>query len=209
MQPAQSSEARASTSTSRSLLARVHAHDPASWDRLVSLYSPLVWHWCRKMNLPQQDAADVFQEVFQAVAANIGGFRKEKRGDTFRGWLRTITKNKVLDHFRAEARRPRAAGGTAARIWLAQVPEADLPEADLPEEGVEETELNHQLFHRALAIIQSDFEERTWRAFWRVVVDGQSPHDVAQELAMTPGAVRVAKCRVLHCLRQELGDLTP
>jgi RNA polymerase sigma-70 factor (ECF subfamily) len=202
MQSGQSSDERASTSTSRSLLARLHTDDPEAWDRFVSLYAPLVWHWCRKMNVPQQDAADVFQEVFQAVAMKVATFRKEKPGDTFRGWLRTITKNKVLDHFRLEEREPHAAGGTAAKLWFAQV-----PEADLPEEGPEEAELHHQLFHRALALIQGDFEERTWRAFWRVVVDGQSPHDVAEELAMTPGAVRVAKCRVLHCLRRELGDL--
>jgi RNA polymerase sigma-70 factor (ECF subfamily) len=56
-------------------------------------------------------------------------------------------------------------------------------------------------------LIQTDFEERTWQAFWRVVVAGQSPQEVAAELAMTAGAVRVAKCRVLHRLRQELGDL--
>src|SRR5262249_61127710 len=36
-----------STSTSRSLLERVRADDPAAWERLVGLYSPLVYHWCR------------------------------------------------------------------------------------------------------------------------------------------------------------------
>jgi hypothetical protein len=30
---------------------------------------------------------------------------------------------------------------------------------------------------------------------------------VADELAMSPGAVRVAKSRVLHRLREELGDV--
>ena len=200
--PADNADAHFSTSTSWSLLARLHANDPAAWDRLVLLYAPLVWHWCGRMNLPKQDAADVFQEVFQAVAANLATFRKDRPGDTFRGWLRTITKNKVLDHFRAEQRQPHGAGGTAAKVRLAQV-----PEIDLDEEGPEESALEHQLLHRALANIQNDFEERTWRAFWRVVVDGQPSSDVAQELGMSQGAVRVAKCRVLHRLRLELGDV--
>ena len=39
------------------------------------------------------------------------------------------------------------------------------------------------------------------------VVEGQAPHVVAQELNLSPGAVRVAKCRVLHRLRLELGDV--
>jgi RNA polymerase sigma-70 factor, ECF subfamily len=201
-QSSDNGDARLSTSTSKSLLARLHANDPAAWDRLVALYAPLVWHWCGRMNLPKQDAADVFQEVFQAVAANLATFRKDRPGDTFRGWLRTITKNKVLDHFRAEQRQPHGAGGTAAKVRLAQV-----PEVDWDDDGPEESALEHQLLHRALANIQNDFEDRTWRAFWRVVVDGQPSPDVAQELGMSQGAVRVAKCRVLHRLRLELGDV--
>ncbi len=54
-------------------------------------------HWCRRWQAPEADAADIFQEVFQSVAMNLGGFRKERDGDTFRGWLRTITRNKVID----------------------------------------------------------------------------------------------------------------
>jgi RNA polymerase sigma-70 factor (ECF subfamily) len=197
------SEERSGTSTSRSLLARLHANDPAAWERLLALYAPLVWHWCRQMHLPHQEVADVFQEVFQAVAAHIRKFHRDQPGDTFRGWLRTITRNKVQDHFRRRQREPQAAGGTEAKAWWSQV-----PEAAWDEEGSTDHESYPELFHRALHLIQGDFEERTWRAFWRVVVDGQTPHDVATELAMSPGAVRVAKCRVLHRLRQELGDLT-
>ena len=83
--------------------------------------------------------------------------------------------------------------------------------ADVPFDEAEvenpEDDADRQLFRRALALIQADFSERTWQAFWRVVVDGRSPADVGDELAMRPGAVRVAKSRVLHRLRQELGDL--
>ena len=62
------------------------------------------------------------------------------------------------------------------------------------------------LFNRALELIRAEFEERTWLAFWRTVVEGQAPKDVAADLSMSPGAVRVAKSRVLHRLRAELGD---
>src|SRR5581483_11486997 len=37
-----------SSATSRSLLERVQADDAAAWDRLVSLYAPLVFQWCRR-----------------------------------------------------------------------------------------------------------------------------------------------------------------
>ena len=42
-------EARSSsTATRRSLLDRARAREAAAWDRLVSLYAPLVLAWCRR-----------------------------------------------------------------------------------------------------------------------------------------------------------------
>ena len=191
-----------STATSRSLLERVKADEPAAWDRLVALYAPLVLQWCRGWQLPEQDAADVFQEVFQAVVTHIAGFRKEREGDTFRGWLRTITRNKVRDHFRRRGRQPAGEGGTEAQGRLAEVP--DLDDSDEASVAGEE----QSLFHRALELIQQEFAERTWQAFWRTAVEGRAAAEVAAELSMSPGAVRVAKSRVLQRLREELGDVT-
>jgi RNA polymerase sigma-70 factor (ECF subfamily) len=55
-------------------------------------------------------------------------------------------------------------------------------------------------------LIRNEFEERSWQAFWRMAVGGRTANDVAAELSMSPGAVRVAKSRVLRRLREELGD---
>ncbi len=193
---------QASTATSRSLLDRVKADDTQAWDRLVSLYAPLVLKWCRS-RLKNDEAADVFQEVFQAVATHIGDFRKQLPGDTFRGWLRTITRNKIHDHFRKKGREPEGVGGTVAQIRFAQLPDRKTTSDDTANGNDEE----RALFHRALDLIRHDFSDRTWRAFWRTAVDDQLSSDVAIELSMTPGAVRVAKSRVLRRLRDELGDL--
>ena len=191
-----------SSGTSRSLLDRIRANEAAAWDRLVALYAPLVFYWCRRAGLQEEDSADVFQEVFQAVAAHIDGFRRDHVGDTFRGWLRTIARNKIHDHFRRCGREPTGAGGSDAQTRMAQVP-APLP---LEEEDAER-EAERRLFDRALESIRDEFEERTWRAFWLTAIDDGSAKDVAAELGMSPGAVRVAKSRVLQRLREELGDL--
>ena len=198
-----SNGSKASLRSSLSLLARVKANDSGAWDRLVALYAPLVLAWCRRWDLQEQDAADVFQEVFQAVATHITAFHRDKPGDTFRGWLRTITANKVRDHFRRLGRDPQGAGGTDALTRLAQFP-APLPPAE--QEPVDPA-ADGGLFRRALELIRDQFEERTWQAFWRTAVEGRAAKDVAADLNMTPGAVRVAKSRVLQRLREELGDL--
>jgi RNA polymerase sigma-70 factor (ECF subfamily) len=191
-----------STATPPSLLQRVQANDAAAWERLVGLYAPLVYGWCRAWDLQDQDVADVFQEVFQAVAAHVRDFRKDTKG-TFRGWLRAITRNKVHDHFRRLGREPGGVGGTEAQQRLDQLPGPAPPEED----SAAETDAERGLFRRALELIRGDFEERTWQAFWQTTVEGRSPKDVAADLSMTSGAVRVAKSRVLRRLRQELGDL--
>ena len=192
-----------STSTSRSLLDRVKRAEPEAWDRLVTLYAPLVFHWCRSWGLREQDAADIFQEVFQAVAVHIGGFRKERAGDTFRGWLRTITRNKIHDHFRRRGREPQGVGGSEAQAQLAGLP---APEPDNASSLTEEKG-ERGLVARALELVRGDFAERTWQAFWRTAIEGRSAPEVAEELSMSAGAVRVAKSRVLQRLREELGDL--
>jgi RNA polymerase sigma-70 factor (ECF subfamily) len=192
-----------SPATSRSLLERLKADDAAAWDRLVGLYSPLVYRWCRRWGLREQELADVLQDVFQAVVTHIASFRKERASDTFRGWLRTISRNKVNDYFRRQGREPEGIGGTEAQTRF-----AGLPEPRLPEGGSSSEDRSDQLLlGRVLDLIRGEFEDRTWQAFWRTAVDGQSPVDVADELGTSAGAVRVAKSRVLRRLREELGEL--
>ena len=60
-----------SEETSRSLLERARSHDTDAWNRLVDFYSPLVYGWCRRWRLRDEDLADIFQEVFRSVAQNL------------------------------------------------------------------------------------------------------------------------------------------
>lgn len=188
-------------STSLSLLERVRAQNPDAWTRLYYLYSPLVYHWCQMWGVRGAEADDIRQEVFKAVATGMETFRRDRPGDTFRGWLRVITRRKFLDQCRRQERQPQAEGGSAARGRLLQVAEPAEPETDDPPEEVQ------SLHHRGLELIRGQFEDRTWQAFWRCAVEGQSPADVAQDLNMTPAGVRKAKSRVLRCLKEEFGEL--
>ncbi len=190
-----------STGTSRSLLDAARLQNPDAWERMVSLYAPLVLHWCRQWGLREDDAADVFQDVFQAVAAHLAGFRQDASRGTFRGWLRTITHNKVNDAFRRRRREPPGVGGSEAQAQLTQLPEPP----PLNDDGSTDAAVS-ALLRRGLELIQCEFEPQTWQAFWLTAVDGRPPKDVADELGMSGGAVRVAKSRVLHRLRVALGD---
>lgn len=190
--------------TSLSLLGRVRHGEPEAWEKLVDLYGPLVYGWCRQSGLPSDDAADVVQEVFAAVASHVGRFRRDRPGDSWRGWLWTIARNKIIDHFRRLAKQPHAPGGTDAQRRLAQVP-AQPPEIVATTGG--DSPKGNGTEHRALELVRAGVEPRTWQAFWRVVVDEQPVADVAQELGMSVRAVYEAKYRVRRRIRQELEDL--
>jgi RNA polymerase sigma-70 factor (ECF subfamily) len=189
--------------TSTTLLQRLRANDGDAWRVMVQLYTPLVCHWCARAGVRGADAEDVAQEVFHAAATHMEQFRRERPGDSFRGWLRGITRNMVLQHFRRGQRHPRASGGTDALVQLHEVADsAALDDAD--EDPAEEMDA---LRRRALELVRGEFEERTWRAFWMTVVEGRSPVDIAADMGVTPTAIRMAKSRVLHRLKEEFGDL--
>jgi RNA polymerase sigma-70 factor (ECF subfamily) len=161
----------------------------------------------------QQDIVDVLQEVFSAVAAHLSRFRKDRPGDTFRGWLMTIARHKTLDYFQRKNREPAAIGGTEASMRLQDIRDPSLDnvasEPDLPSPLLDSKDdlVFGDVLLRALESIRPEFHERTWQAFWKVVIDGRSAADVAADLAMKPGTVRVSKSRVLLRLRRELGDI--
>ena len=186
-------------STSLSLLQRIRNREEDAWRRLLHLYSPLVLHWCKRRDVSGQDAEDVLQEVFQAVAGGLDGFRRDRPGDTFRGWLHGITRNKLLDHFRRLEKHLQATGGTDAQRRLQEVAEEETPE-DPPD-------VLGSLYHRALELVRAEFEPRTWEAFWRSAVEGHDTSTIAADLGVTSAAIRKAKSRILHRLRQEVGDL--
>ncbi len=194
---------RTGGSTSRSLLEDAGLAVPEAWERLVRLYAPLVASWCRRCGAAEQDVVDLLQDVFVSVAGNLDRFRKERPVDTFRGWLFTITRNKVRDHFRRRAAEPFAVGGSEALLKLNQIldPNMNSELLQLTDDGILD-----ELLRKALESIRGEFHDRTWQAFWGVVVLGRATSDVAADLEMTPGSVRVAKSRVLLRLRRELGD---
>ena len=197
------SHSRGEFSTSSSLIHAVKRHEPEAWRRLVELYGPLVYHWCRRSGLGADDAADLVQDVFGSLNTHIQSFRSDRQGDTFRGWLWTITRNKIRDHVRVHAGRPQAAGGTDAQVRLLQVPDQEPQSTD--DSG--RSAPVGRLLRRALELIRPEFQEQTWRAFSLTALEGRPSSEAAADLAMTPQAVRKAKSRVLRRLREELGDV--
>ncbi len=196
-------ESSSSSSMHSSLLQRVREHDHDAWQRMVHIYSPLIYDWCRIQRLQPADSADVLQDVFRSVAGNLENFRRDRPRDSFRGWLWTITRNKILDHFRKQNNRGNALGGTNAAQRMHEVPD----EEPSTSTGGSSGEATNNPYRRAVDLLRMEFEDRTWQAFYQVTIDGRATADVAADLGISVNAVRKAKSRVLRRLRDEFGDL--
>ncbi len=189
--------------TSSQLLQRLKLQDPVAWQRFTTIYGPLVYYWCRRYGLQWEDAADVFQEVFSAIWSGIGEFEYQPHRGRFRGWLWTVIRHKVADHYRRRSAQPDAAADKHDALdWIA-MPEQPPDESTDADQGRE----IKSVFRRAVEVVRAEFEPHTWEAFWRVTIDRQPCAEVAAALGMTPNNVRQAKSRVLRRLRDEMGDL--
>jgi RNA polymerase sigma-70 factor (ECF subfamily) len=197
-----SSQERSATSVT--LLERLRANESQAWQRMVQLYSPLVLHWCGRLGLRGADADDVAQEVFAEAAASLARFRREGEGDTFRGWLRGITRNLALAYFRRSSRQPRGQGGTGVQSEMEAVADPQQPPTEADADAEQEV---NALLRRALELVRGDFEERTWQMFWLTVVEDRPSAEVATALEVGTATVRKARSRILHRLREEFGEL--
>jgi RNA polymerase sigma-70 factor (ECF subfamily) len=183
-------------------LIRVKSKDQEAWQRFVDLYGPLVTTWCRRYGVPDSDAADVGQEIFGTVALSIDGFHHDQKGDSLRGWLRTITRTRVLDFHRRRSRSAGGVGGSEAQARLLELPDCHHTHSEATEK--EDANL---LARRAVDMVLESCKKETRQAFLRVVVEGQHPVDVARDLGMTTNAVYLAKSHILHRIREEFAQL--
>lgn len=188
--------------TRASLLVQIRdGGNQAAWQEFASLYGPVVYGFARKRGLQDADAADLMQDVLRSISNAIGRLDYDRSRGTFRGWLFTITRNKILNFYEARKIRPRAAGDSSTNRLLDSQPDS--------EHGEESWELEYQrrLASIAMERIKKEFQENTWQAFWLTAVEGLAAGEVTKRVGISPGAIYVAKSRVLARLKEEVDAL--
>jgi RNA polymerase sigma-70 factor (ECF subfamily) len=144
--------------------------------------------------LQDADADNVVQEVFVTLRRHLGSFRQDRGSGRFRCFLSTLTRTRLADHRRREARQPRLLDADALALLEGRTLDADRVDPEF-----RDLELR-----RALDLVRSETTASTWEAFWQTTVEGRAVEDVAANLGLTPGAVGSAKFRVLKRLRRLL-----
>jgi RNA polymerase sigma factor (sigma-70 family) len=88
--------------TDAQLVSRCRTGDPQAWNEFVERFSRYVYAICgRGFHLPQQDAEDVFQEVFARAYERLAELRSD---EAVRPWLAQLTRRLCIDRLRLIAR---------------------------------------------------------------------------------------------------------
>ncbi|MCC8244265.1 RNA polymerase sigma factor [Saccharothrix luteola] len=83
------------------LLVRAGCGDAAAWHEIVRRYARLVWAVPRSHRLSPEDAADVCQATWLALAENLSRIRRPER---LGAWLVTTTRRETLTVLRLRGR---------------------------------------------------------------------------------------------------------
>ena len=96
---ARRAELSANETTDAALVARCRAGDDDAWRELVERFSRYVYAIAvQGFRLGQQDAEDVFQDVFARVYERLGSLRDD---DAVRPWIAQLTRRVCIDRFRS------------------------------------------------------------------------------------------------------------
>jgi RNA polymerase sigma-70 factor (ECF subfamily) len=167
------------------LVRRCRADDTGAWNELVERYSRYVYAIAaRGFRLSDEDAEDVFQDVFMRIYTRLDSLRDDT---ALRPWIGQLTRRRCLDAIAAKR----------------EVPAEDVP----TEEGSSDLSEIEEAFEvrEALAALSGACQDILDRFFTR----DQSYKTIADELEIPSGTIasRIARC--LGRLRSELEGRNP
>ena len=176
--------------TPASLLFRLkQPEETTAWDRFVELYTPLLFHWARKLGQQDSDCADLVQDVFLILWRKLPEFEYDS-GRSFHAWLKTI----FLNRFRTKQRQRSPQPMDLDAESLLANSSGDFADA----EDV------RYLIRQAYRLIECEFSPLHQQAFRAYVLEERDPIAVARELGLNPGTIYSIKSKILSRLRQEL-----
>ncbi len=171
------------------------SHNEDAWRAFVSRYRPRILGWCRR--LQADDAEEVTSRVLHKLVVGLarGVYRRHGPGK-FRGWLRAVVGNEVIDFVR------RRGAGSPARGVPADWPDpASLDE--LADDLDEQFRAECRLAEKVCDCVRGRVLPHTWEAFARTYLDGRDAREVAGQLGLTLSGVYKARDRVRRLLEEE------
>ena len=177
---------------------------PSRWPEFVTVYEPFLLQNVRAAGVRPQDVRDVVQTVFVSLLRKLPGFQYDNRVGRFRGWLRRVVQNAVIDFYRSEAGRRETLKKVATQQEIAP---PVVPEFEETSEGSADDVQRQRILTYVLSVVQAETKPLTWNCFSQHLLQGRGAREVADELQVSSNAVYVNASRVLEKIRLRCGEL--
>jgi RNA polymerase sigma factor (sigma-70 family) len=197
--------------TRKSLLGRLkNWEDHQSWQEFFNTYWKLIYNFAIQRGLDHHEAEEVVQETVVAVARSIERFEYDPAQCSFKTWLLTVTRSKIVTQFVRRARHARLAeppadeNGSAAGKDVENIPD---PQASALWEMAWENEWRRALADAAIQRVRQRASIEQFQMFDLFVLKGWPAREVAQALGVTVAHVYVTKHRLSKWLQKEATEL--
>jgi RNA polymerase sigma-70 factor (ECF subfamily) len=181
--------------------------DNNSWTTFFDTYGPIIYAVAVKSGLSPAEAEDVVQETVLSVARQMPGFVYDRAKGSFKSWLLTIARSKIVDRWRKSNRSPAIAApqseSESGTQWIERLPD----ESHLATELMWEREWQDHLLEAARQRVKASADPRHYQVFDCYVNKGWAPGTVAEKLQVKVEQVYVIKQRIVARLRDEVAKL--
>ncbi len=170
------------------------------WTEFYELYYPYVRAVAMHQGLELHDAEDVAQKVMAELARKLGDFVYDPSKGSFRGFLKTVTRRRVMDwksrlkpQHDPKKRAHRPPGQEARTCTLDRIVDEDQGE----QAAAEESEWRAAIMRRALATLKANAQvSDSHYQIFEAIARGMAVPEICASLGVTPNTVSVVKCRL-------------
>lgn len=178
--------------------------DQASWQDFFDTYWKLIYGLARKFGLNEEDAQDVVQDTLVSVANQMPNFRYDPKLGSFKSWLRTVIRSRILDHIRKRGKTPTVpihvdSEGGDDLFTLKELPDKNSPNID----QLYEQEFQKNVLDAAVARVKRKLDPQKYQVFDCYVNKGMEPERVAAAFKISVNQVYLAKNRITEMIKAE------
>jgi RNA polymerase sigma-70 factor (ECF subfamily) len=169
-------------------------------------YESPIRAWCRR-RWPEKADQDKAAKLTLGLLFEILPTFKFDPDESFKGLLRTMIQNSIIDHDRKQPLNSRGSDAKRVLDGLQNKPgAADAAFEDLMRELAVPMKQDQQL-HTACERVRARVERHTWKAFVLTAVDGRSAAEAGRHVGIKKATVIVYKCRVIKMIESEIEAL--
>jgi RNA polymerase sigma factor (sigma-70 family) len=169
--------------------------DESAWEALVERYQRLIFTIPRRAGLDEDQAAEVFQEVFKTLFEKLNDIEQPQR---LQAWLVTTAKRKTWRLISREKRLQHPVGGAEeSEPELEKLPD----QSALPDEVLMRLEEQHRV-----RVALADLDERCRKLLTMLFYQPEPPPyaEIAAAIGTTEGSIGPTRARCLKKLMQRL-----